>query len=118
MTTITERHVSDFDLVLSWAHNQRVRVDPTVWTGKASIYAHYCDQCRAFRAVPEPESAFWPRLHDVLRCDPNRTLLMQDHLGAGAIHLGVDGVRPLRELTGYDDPYGPLSIAVVRSERW
>lgn len=30
MATITERHVADFDLVLSWAHNQRVRVDPTV----------------------------------------------------------------------------------------
>ena len=118
MTTITERHVSDFDLVLSWVHNQRVRVDPTVWTGKAPIYAHYCDQCRAFRAVPEPESVFWPRLHDALQRDPNRGLLMLDHLGAGAIHLGVDGVRPLRELTGYDDPYAPLSIAVVRSERW
>lgn len=48
----------------------------------------------------------------------NRTLLMQDHLGAGAIHLGVDGVRPLRELTEYHDPYAPLSIAVVPSGRW
>ncbi|MFX1739893.1 hypothetical protein PXJ20_31785 [Paraburkholderia sp. A1RI_3L] len=70
MTTITERHVSDFDLVPSWAHNQRVRVDPAVWTGKASIYAHYGDQCRAFRAVLKPESSFWPRLHDLLRHDP------------------------------------------------
>lgn len=118
MATITERHVSDFDLVLSWAHNQRVRADPTVWTGKASIYAHYCDQCRAFRAVPEPESVFWPRLHEVLRHDSNRSLLMLDHRGAGAIHLGVDGVKPLRHLTAYDDPYAPPSIAVVPSGRW
>ena len=118
MATITERHVSDFDLILSWAHNQRVRVDPTVWTGKGSIYAHYCDQCRAFRAVPEPESSFWPRLHDVLQHDSNRGLLMLDHQGAGAIHLGVDGVRPLRRLMEYDDPYAPLSIAVVPSGRW
>jgi hypothetical protein len=60
---------------------------------------------------------FWPRLHDVLRCDPNRTFLMLDHLGAGAIHLGVDGVCPLRRLTVYDDPCAPLSIVVVPSGR-
>lgn len=43
MATVYERQVSDFDLVLSWLRNQRVRVDPTGWTGKASIYAHHCD---------------------------------------------------------------------------
>lgn len=37
---------------------------------------------------------------------------------AGEIRPGLDGVTSLRHLTDYDDPYAPLSIAVVPSGRW
>lgn len=55
--------------------------------------------------VPEPESVFRARLSNILRHNPNCSRIMLERRGTGAIHLGVDGVMPMRHLTEYDDQY-------------